>query len=125
MTDSPHLGFFVPEYEKLHRSVSVVTKEQFGQLALSKGEIPGSEFVMILSSELRCEDATYIEDMMSCMHFQSVGAVTGKIIGRGGKIESAGFIRNADNTQRPEYAGLNRRFSGYLHRASIDRLTGG
>ena len=111
MTDSPHLGFFVPEYAKLHRSVSNITTEE------------NTEFVMILSNELRPLDATYIEDMMSCMHFPYIGAVTGKIIGKDGRIESAGFSVSSDGARTPEYAHLNRHFSGYLHRASIDRLT--
>ncbi len=123
VTDSPHLGFFDIDYNKLHANVTSITAREYEECK-DRGEgLPDSEFVMILSEDLKPCDPTYIEDMMSVMNLPYVGAVTGKITGRSGKIESAGIKVLPDGSREPEYAGLYHGFSGYLHRASLHRLT--
>ncbi len=116
--DSAHLGFFEIEYERLHRAVISVTPDTLKST-------PSEEFVLVLSDDLRPLDDDYIADMMSCMHLPTVGAVTGRIIGRDNRLESAGYERSSDGSPEPAFAGLYRYFSGYMHRAQLDRLTEG
>ena len=87
--------------------------------------MPQQEFVMILADSLKPLDPTYIEDMMSCMRLSNVGAVTGKIVKSGAKIESAGYDVLDDKTLKPRFEGLSRFFSGYMHRADLDQTVGG
>ena len=104
---SPHLGFFDIEYEK------------DGYDAASLG---GGEFEMILSDDLEPASNDYLTDMISCMSLSHVGAVTGKIIGKDRKVESAGFDIDKTGKAVPRFAGLNSRFSGTMHRACLDQI---
>lgn len=110
VTDSDHLGFFDITYERLHRSVSCVTYEQYKAAMGSTRPSDEGDFVLILSSRLKPLDGDYIADMMSVMNNDFVGAVTGKIIS-GGKIESP-----------KRFAGVKKRYSGYMHRAVFHQL---
>ena len=123
VVDTAHLGFFEPRYEKLHADVKLITKSQFEGSGKAQGSLPDADFLLILSEDLKAEDPTYIEDMMSCMRRPNTGAVTGRIIGKNNRVESAGYTVSSDGSRKPEYEGLRRNFSGYLHRASLDRLT--
>ncbi len=125
VTDSPHLGFFEIKYDKLHMDVASLTRQQFEKIKKEGTDLPDTAFLLILSEDLSPEDPTYIEDMMSCMQLPFVGAVTGRIIGRDNRTESAGYTVLQDGTMQPEHAGVWAHGSGYLHRASLDRLTKG
>ncbi|MBQ6574493.1 MAG: glycosyltransferase, partial [Lachnospiraceae bacterium] len=119
VTDSPDLGFFRIGYERYHRPVMRIKTEELDPAKLD------SEFVMVLSSSLMPLNNEYIADMMGCMRRSNVGAVTGKIIGRDKKVESAGFDIDDNGNMVPMFAGLGRHFSGYMHRANLDRLVRG
>lgn len=111
VTDSEHLGFFNIEYERLHRSVESITYEQYKASMGGSRPTDEGDFVMILASNLSPLNRDYIADMMSVMHITDVGAVTGKVIGRNGKVESP--VR---------YAGVKKKYSGYMHRANLHQL---
>ena len=119
VTDSPDLGFFRIGYERYHRPVMRIKTEELDPAKLD------SEFVMVLSSSLMPLNNEYIADMMGCMRHSNVGAVTGKIIGKDKKVESAGFDIDDNGNMVPMFAGLGRHFSGYMHRANLDRLVKG
>lgn len=118
------LGFFRIEYENLNRPVVSLSKKQFDEMSSEQINSLSQEFILILSDELKPLNPLYIEKMMCCMQHDYVGAVTGKIIGKNGKIESAGFDVSK-GVAIPRFSGLNRHFSGYLHRASLQQLVGG
>ncbi len=124
VTDSSHLGFFRLKYPKLHRSVDCITPEELDKRRDS-GTLSACDFVMILSPELKPLDDDHVADMMSCMNLDHVGAVTGKILGGRGKVESAGFDVDESGNLKPRFEGLYRHFSGYMHRADLDQLVGG
>ncbi len=123
VTDLPHLGFFELGYDFCPKTVETITKEQFEQRCKDKEGLPDTEFVMILSSGLEPVNDDYLADMMSVMNRPHTGAVTGKIIDRSNKIESAGFDIDDTGTPLARNAGLSKHFSGYMHRASLDRLS--
>ncbi len=120
--DSPHLGFFEITLPRLHRSVVSIETEELEEMGKNGGSLPDSEFVMVLSKDLKPMDKDYIADMMSCMNLDWVGAVTGRIVAPNGSTESAGFDIDKDGGKVPRFKGLYRRFSGYMHRASLDQL---
>ena len=124
ITDSPHLGFFDIEYKRLHRPVLSISSEEFMTMTEEERDRLDCDFLMILSSALVPVDGEYIADMESCMNLPYVGAVTGKIIGRNQKVESAGYDAGADGQKKARFAGLNASFSGYMHRASLHQLVG-
>lgn len=120
--DSAHLGFFEIGLPRLHKSVFSTTPEKLEESAKNGGFVPDSEFIMVLSDDLRPLDGDYIADMMSCMNLDCIGAVTGRIIASNSRTESAGFDIDAGGAKVPRFAGLYRLFSGYMHRASLDQL---
>ena len=125
VTDTAHLGFFKIKYNGLHEKVVSIRTEDLGGAVRTLSDAGDAGFVMILSDKLSPLDNDYIADMMSVMNLKHIGAVTGKIIAKDGKIESAGYEIDASNVKTPSFSGLNSRFSGYMHRADIDRLTDG
>ena len=102
VTDSPHLGFFEIEY--------------LGPLRDKES------FLISISPKLKALDPKCIDSMLSVMQLPYVGIVTGKIIGTNGRIESAGFDVDDEGNKTARFSGLNRHFSGYMHRAGIDQL---
>ena len=123
VSDSAHLGFFEIKYDSLEGKVETISTEELGKTVNAPSDLPGKEFLMVLSKSLAPVSDGIISDMMSVMSLTNVGAVTGKIVGRNGKIESAGYDINGQNEKIPRFSGLNRRFSGYMHRAELDRLS--
>lgn len=122
--DTPHLGFFRIEYENLHKSVVSLSKKKYEEMTNQQIESLADDFLLIVSEDLIPRNPLYIEKMMCCMSHPYVGAVTGKIIDKSGRIESAGFDVS-DGAKVPRFVGLNRHFSGYLHRASLQQLVDG
>lgn len=125
VTDSVHLGFFDIRYERFPGTVEKVRPDQLRELAEGYEGSGRPEYVLVLSDDLEPKDHEFMDDMLSAMCIDSVGAVTGKIIGRNRKIESAGFKVCKSGKTKPSFAGLSRHFSGYMHRASIDSITSG
>ena len=125
VVDSPHLGYYVPVYEKLHRAVASLSTEDIAGMTEESLRAVSEEFIMILSSALRPTDPDYIADMMSCMHLPHVGAVTGRLIGRNRKVESAGFTRDEDGVLKPRFEGLPQYYSGYMHGSVLHQLSDG
>ena len=101
VSQSSHLGFFDLAYEK---------------------EDIKDQYEMILSEDLLPCTGDYAAVMASALCLPYVGAVTGKVTGRSGRIESAGYDIDDTGGRIPRFAHLNRNFSGYKHRADIDQL---
>lgn len=124
VTDSAHLGFFEIRYDRLHRAVVKITPEEYRKMANDAAGIPSEEYILVLSEDLMPRDTDYIADMMSCMHRDNIGAVTGKIIGKKNRVESAGYDIT-DGKRKARFEGLYAPFSGYMHRADLDQLVDG
>lgn len=120
VTDSPHLGFFDIGYERIEGRVKTISAKNLDSWNMDDGD--DTEYLFVLADDLKMTDDDTLKDMMSCMQDDRIGAVTGKIIDRKKKVESAGFIRDGDGKMIPYMKGLPCHFSGYMHRASLDRL---
>ena len=79
------------------------------------------DYILILSDEIRPMNSDYIEEMVGHLKREGIGAVGGKLYLKNGKIESAGYTRDENGKLVSDFAGLNKHFSGYLHRASLQR----
>ena len=124
VTDTEHLGFYRVNYEKKDAEVALIETEDYEKKSSGQLENISGEFIMLKSSELKPVNPEYIDVMLGCMQLAGIGAVAGKIIDKKGRIESAGFDVK-EGKKVPRFSGLNGRFSGYLHRASIQQLVGG
>ena len=123
VSNSAHLGFFEIKYDSFEGKVRTIGTDELGKTVSSPSDVQDVKFLMVLSKNLAPSSEDYLSDMMSVMNLPNVGAVTGKIVGRNGKIESAGYDISGLNEITPRFSGLNRRFSGYMHRAELDRLS--
>lgn len=104
VTDTPHMGFF---------NINII-------------DIPDmDDFVLIVSDELKAVGDNAINIMLSDMAIDEIGAVTGKIIGRNGRVESAGYDKMPNGALSPRFEGLNRNYSGYMHRANLQMISKG
>ncbi len=121
VTDSPHLGYYDLDYAYYHHPVRCLTDDDMARRQ-SVDDI-GEEFIMVRSPSLIPCDPNYIADMMSVMQLPHVGAVTGKIIGKGQRVESAGFEVAANKAVKPRFANLKRYYSGYMHGAVLHQLS--
>lgn len=127
VSDTKHLGFFRVKYDV---TANELTKVKFMSLdeykALEYSELvqDEAEYLMILNNSVKPDSPEFVEEFLGHLKRDEVGCVGGLVIGKNGKIESAGYIRG-DEGLVPEFAGLNRFYSGYLHRAKLQRKVDG
>jgi len=117
--NTAHLGFFKVDFPNATGSIYTISQQKFEMLNEASFNAISEEFILVLSEDLSgC--AGFENSLRSVMILPEVGASTGKII-RGKVIESAGYNRDNGGGISPCFRGLNRNYSGYLHRASIMR----
>lgn len=119
VTNTMHLGFFDIDYKKLDEEVKVYKKNEYDELSEEQLYKLPQEYILIVAKDLVSSNADNVSRMLSCMNNGNVGAVTGKIIGNNGRIESAGYDRLSNGEIIARFNGLNRNYSGYMHRAAI------
>ena len=127
VTDTMHLGFYKVKYKVSANDLTNVKIMSFDELKeLSVDELKDSDFeyAMIINDNVRLTNADGIEEMLGILKRDEVGCVGGLVINKG-KIESAGYSVNEDGELTPDYNGLNKNFSGYLHRAKLTREVAG
>jgi len=127
VSDTEHLGFY---RVKMKVSATDLTKVVIMDLDTlkekSREELDSSdyEYIMILNDTVKPASYDFIEDMLGILMHDNVGCVGGLVI-NGMKIESAGYSVSEDGRMVPDFAGMNRHFSGYMHRAKIVREVSG
>lgn len=127
VTDTMHLGFYKVKYKVSANDLTNVKIMSFDELkALSVDELKDSDFeyAMIINDNVRLTNADGIEEMLGILKRDEVGCVGGLVINKG-KIESAGYSVNENGELTPDFNGLNKNFSGYLHRAKLTREVAG
>ena len=127
VTDTMHLGFYKVKYKVSANDLTNVKIMSFDELKeLSVDELKDSDFeyAMIINDNVRLTNADGIEEMLGILKRDEVGCVGGLVINKG-KIESAGYSVNENGELTPDFNGLNKNFSGYLHRAKLTREVAG
>ncbi len=80
-------------------------------------------YVLFLDRRLVPLTEHYEKKLASYLAREDIGAVGGRIIDRTGKIVSNGYVRDMNGKMRGKYCGMNRAFSGYMHRADLQQDT--
>lgn len=125
--DTQHLGFFRVKYDVTAEELTQVKIMSLDELkAESYDDIINDEtkYIMVLNDNVKPLNDEFIEELLGHVKRPEVGCAGSLVIGKNGKIESAGYVRHGDNIEA-EFAGLNRYFSGYLHRAKLQRRVDG
>ena len=127
VTDTEHLGFYRVKYnvsaEELTK-IRIMTLEELKALNGEALEESDFEYAMILNDGVRPVGPDGIEEMLGILKRDEVGCVGGLVISKG-KIESAGYSVDENGELKPDFKGLNRHFSGYMHRAKLVREVAG
>lgn len=130
--DSEHLGFYRVKYKVTAEDlaqITILTLKEFKNLSYDELQNMEEKYIMILNHNVKPLDHLFLEDMLGYLLRDDVGCVGGLVIGKNGKIESAGYTRIKSDSDEdsliPDFAGLNRHFSGYLHRAKLPRKVDG
>lgn len=125
--NTEHLGFYRVVYkvdaEQL-ADVEIISTDEFKTLSIDEIRALDASYIMIMSDRIQPLNLGYVEELLSHLIRPEVGCVGGLVIGRNGKIESAGYRKEGDE-MIPEFSNLNRHFSGYLHRAKLQRSCDG
>ena len=127
VSDTMHLGFYKVKYKVSAYDLTNVKIMSLDELkALSMDELKDSDFeyAMIINDNVKLTNADGIEEMLGILKRDEVGCVGGLVINKG-KIESAGYSVNGEGELTPDFSGLNKNFSGYLHRAKLTREVAG
>jgi len=127
VTDTEHLGFFRVKYNVTAREltqVEIISLDELKNTPLSELLEKDADYFMVLNDNIKVKNPMFIEEMLGHLKRDEVGCVGGLVIGKNGKIESAGYKRFGEKLE-PEFSGLNRHFSGYLHRAKLQRKVDG
>ena len=127
VTDTEHLGFYRVKYKVTGEDLAKIVIMSLDEMkALSKEELETAdyEYIMVLNDNVKPLSPENFEEMLGILKRDEVGCVGGLVINKG-KIESAGYSVNESGELIPEFAGLNRHFSGYLHRAKLIREVSG
>lgn len=121
VTDTEHLGFYRVKYKVTAEDLTKVQIMSLSELkAMDKNARLEADFeyIMVLNDTVKPKNYEFIEEMLGILKRDEVGCVGGLVINRG-KIESAGYSVDKDGVISPDFCGLNKNFSGYLHRAKL------
>lgn len=105
VSHTSHLGFYRVQYIPLSGSH---TEQCYMHICDAKS----------LKPQLRTEIQQ--ELTANCMR-PEVGIVGGKTLYPDGRVLQAGLRRTEEGTYEPEFQGLKKRYSGYMHRADLQR----
>ncbi|MBU9724639.1 glycosyltransferase family 2 protein [Diplocloster modestus] len=105
VSHTPHLGFYRVQYR-----IKITHDSDHCCLHISENAANPPLILKEVKQEL----------ISNCMR-PDVGIVGGKTLYPNGRIKQAGLRRTSDGTYEPEYNGLKKHFSGYMHRANLQR----
>lgn len=127
VTDTPHLGFYRVKYKVSANDltkIQIMTLDELKSMPYDELKSADFEYVMVQNDNVRPIGFEYLEELLGILKREDVGCVGSLVINRG-KIESAGYTLNENGELLPDFEGLNRHFSGYLHRAKLVREVDG
>lgn len=123
VTDTQHLGFYRVRYKVTAEELTKIQIMSLEELkAMSKEDLKAADFeyIMVQNDNVKPVNYEYLEELLGILKREEVGCA-GSLVIRKGKIESAGYSFGDNGELVPEFAGLNKNFSGYLHRAKLTR----
>lgn len=127
VSDAPHLGFYRVKYkvsaEELTK-IQIMSMDVLKSMSSDNIDSLDCEYIMVLNDNVKPVNADYLEEMLGILKREEVGCVGSLVINKG-KIESAGYTLDADGNLIPDFAGLNKNYSGYMHRAKLVREVDG
>lgn len=127
VTDTKHLGFYRVKYKVSAEELTKIKMMSSDEVkSLCKDELENSDFeyIMVQNDNVKPLSYDYFEEMLGILKRDEVGCVGGLVTSKG-KIESAGYSVAEDGELKPDFAGLNKHFSGYFNRAKIVREVAG
>ena len=127
VTDTEHLGFYRVKYKVTGEQLAQIKIMSLEELKSLKGDelkAADFEYAMVLNDSVKPLNMSYLEEMLGILVREEVGCVGGLVINKG-KIESAGYSVDDNGELKPDFAGLNKNYSGYLHRAKLVREVSG
>lgn len=129
VVNTKHLGFYRVKYnvtkENILEDILCMGKTQWDMATYDEIKGSGHKYIMVMSDDIKPVTSDYLEELSSNLIRAEVGCVGGKIIDRHGKIESAGYRRDEMGQMIPLFRGLDKNYSGYLHRASLQQKVDG
>ncbi|MBQ7481695.1 MAG: glycosyltransferase [Lachnospiraceae bacterium] len=125
VTDTPHLGYYRVKYENDGKTVKIMSPKEWEGITGDTLDDIKEDFIMVIDPELKPLTDDYIDELAGVLSREEVGAAGGKIYDKNGRIESAGYSFDEAGKLQPDFKGMNGNFSGYLHRASVQRRTDG
>ncbi len=122
---TPHLGFFRIKYAPLNAEVAVMSKSEWDVVKMSDLSGIEEEYIMVLNDNLHPVTSKWKQELLGLFARDDVGAAAGKILDKKNRIESAGYSRNEEGKLTANFKGLNRHYSGYMHRANLQQAVDG
>jgi len=120
-----HLGFYRVQYKSLKDDVLSMTKEEWDKASFEDLLKIDKKYVMIMADNIKALSEDYLDELSSHMIRKEIGCVSGKILDKNKKVDSAGYTRNEEGNLVPLFKGLRREYSGYLHRANLQQKVDG
>jgi glycosyltransferase involved in cell wall biosynthesis len=125
VVNTAHLGFYRVKYSPKTLNIKMISQAEWEGISREDFDDISEPFIMIMGDKIHPVTSDYLSELAGTLCREEVGAVGGKIFDKDGRIDSAGYSYDANGRLKPEFRGMNGNFSGYLHRASIQRKTDG
>ncbi|MCR5107572.1 MAG: glycosyltransferase [Lachnospiraceae bacterium] len=125
VSDTSHLGFFRVKYLSKGKKCLTLTRDEYDSMSDEEIKASDADAFMIMNENIEPLTEDYEQELLGILSRKEVLAVTGKIIDKHNRIESAGYSFNENGEAVPDYCGMNFHYSGYMHRASIQHKTEG
>lgn len=125
--ETEHMGFFDVEFSTKVPAEAVQMMKLSEYKASSEDKLSkiDSKYVLILSEDYSAISGETLSILCGPMENDDVGAVTGRIVGKNSRLESAGYDKIESGQFVPRFKGLNKNYSGYLHRAKMQQKVDG
>lgn len=125
VSNTAHLGFYRVKYNPGTMNVKLMTRTEWDEMGREEFNAVAEPFIMVRGETIQPLSSDYLSELAGVLCRDEVGAVGGKIYDKHGGIDSAGYSYDEKGRLKPDFRGMNGNFSGYLHRASIQRKTDG
>ena len=125
VTNTSHLGFYRVKYIPKSLNIKLMSRTEWESMSRESFNDISEPFIMVMGDKISPLTTDYLSELAGILCRDEVGAAGGKIYDKRGRIDSAGYSCDKNGKLKPDFRGMNGNFSGYLHRASIQRKTDG